>query len=106
MPARVTCPVDGFVAYANPKPAANAFVVDDAGRVLLARRAAEPSVTVSIVRTTALENEDGTWTLTVHADEDQIAALEALGHTVRVVESDASLLARGQEIEVEEPPVS
>ena len=43
MPARVTCPVCGFVAYANPKPAANAFVVDTAGRVLLARRAREPS---------------------------------------------------------------
>lgn len=42
-PARVTCPVCGFVAYANPKPAANAFVVDDAGRLLLARRAAEPA---------------------------------------------------------------
>ena len=43
-PARVSCPACGFVAYANPKPAANAFVVDDAGRVLLARRAHEPSL--------------------------------------------------------------
>jgi ADP-ribose pyrophosphatase YjhB (NUDIX family) len=43
-PARVSCPVCGFVAYANPKPAANAFVVDDEGRVLLARRATEPSL--------------------------------------------------------------
>jgi ADP-ribose pyrophosphatase YjhB (NUDIX family) len=42
-PLRVDCPRCGFVAYANPKPAANAFVVDDAGRVLLARRAVEPS---------------------------------------------------------------
>jgi ADP-ribose pyrophosphatase YjhB (NUDIX family) len=44
LPARVSCPVCGFVAYANPKPAANAFVVDHAGRVLLARRAREPSL--------------------------------------------------------------
>jgi NAD+ diphosphatase len=44
VPARVSCPVCGFVAYANPKPAANAFVVDESGRVLLARRAREPSL--------------------------------------------------------------
>ncbi len=44
VPARVECASCGFVAYANPKPAANAFVVDDAGRVLLARRAREPSL--------------------------------------------------------------
>jgi ADP-ribose pyrophosphatase YjhB (NUDIX family) len=42
-PGRVTCPACGFAAYANPKPAANAFVVDAGGRVLLARRAVEPS---------------------------------------------------------------
>jgi ADP-ribose pyrophosphatase YjhB (NUDIX family) len=41
-PARVSCPICGFVAFANPKPTASAFVVDDAGRVLLARRAIEP----------------------------------------------------------------
>jgi len=41
-PARVSCPACGFVAYANPKPTASAFVVDDTGRVLLARRAIEP----------------------------------------------------------------
>lgn len=32
----------GFVHYANPVPAAAALVVDEAGRVLLARRAHEP----------------------------------------------------------------
>jgi 8-oxo-dGTP diphosphatase len=31
------------MAYANPKPAANAIVVDDEGRVLLARRARDPA---------------------------------------------------------------
>jgi hypothetical protein len=77
-----------------------------APRDLLLKLTAEPSVTVSIVRTTAVENDDDTWTLTVYADEDQIPALEALGHTVRIVETDASLLARWQEIQVHEPPVA
>ena len=36
------CPECGFVQYANPVPAAAALVVDDAGRLLLARRAVEP----------------------------------------------------------------
>jgi len=39
---RVECPSCGFVAYANPVPAVSALVVDDAGRLLLARRAVEP----------------------------------------------------------------
>jgi ADP-ribose pyrophosphatase YjhB (NUDIX family) len=43
-PGRVSCPSCGFVAYANPKPAANALVVDEDGRVLLTRRACEPSL--------------------------------------------------------------
>jgi ADP-ribose pyrophosphatase YjhB (NUDIX family) len=43
-PARVTCAACGFVAYANPKPAANALVKDADGRVLLTRRACEPSL--------------------------------------------------------------
>ena len=36
------CPRCGFVHYANPVPAAAALVVDEAGRLLLARRAHEP----------------------------------------------------------------
>ena len=32
----------GFVAHANPKPCACALIVDDGGRLLLARRAVEP----------------------------------------------------------------
>jgi len=42
--ARVECAACGFVAYANPKPTATALCVDGDGRVLLARRAVEPSV--------------------------------------------------------------
>jgi len=39
---RVTCAACGFVHYASSTPTASAFVLDDAGRVLLARRAFEP----------------------------------------------------------------
>jgi 8-oxo-dGTP diphosphatase len=39
---RVECPACGFVAYANSEPTACALVVDDRGRLLLARRAGEP----------------------------------------------------------------
>ena len=42
VPRRVTCPVCGFVAYANPKPTACALVTDEAGRLLLGRRAGKP----------------------------------------------------------------
>lgn len=38
----VTCGACGFTAYANPAPTASALVVDDEGRLLLARRAHEP----------------------------------------------------------------
>ena len=38
---RVECPACGFVAYANPAPTACAVCVDDLGRIMLARRAAE-----------------------------------------------------------------
>jgi 8-oxo-dGTP diphosphatase len=40
-PARVECPACGFVGYANSSPCVSG-VVEDAGRVLLARRAIEP----------------------------------------------------------------
>src|SRR5438093_17906 len=42
VPMRVSCPMCGLVAYANPKPTACAIVVDEAGRLLLGRRAGEP----------------------------------------------------------------
>jgi NAD+ diphosphatase len=38
----VSCPACGLSVYANPAPTASAVIVDDEGRVLLARRAAEP----------------------------------------------------------------
>ena len=38
----VSCPSCGFEQYANPAPTASALVVDDDGRVLLARRAGDP----------------------------------------------------------------
>jgi 8-oxo-dGTP diphosphatase len=39
---KVECPECGFVAYGSSKPTASATVLDDAGRVLLSRRAIEP----------------------------------------------------------------
>lgn len=38
----VSCPACGLQEYANPAPTANAVVLDDQGRVLLARRAHDP----------------------------------------------------------------
>ena len=38
----VACPSCGLEEYANPTPTASALVRDDAGRILLARRAADP----------------------------------------------------------------
>jgi 8-oxo-dGTP diphosphatase len=39
---RAACLSCGFVAYANSAPTASAVVIDDRGRILLARRAGEP----------------------------------------------------------------
>jgi 8-oxo-dGTP diphosphatase len=38
----VHCPNCGLTVYANPAPTASALIIDDEGRVLLARRAADP----------------------------------------------------------------
>jgi ADP-ribose pyrophosphatase YjhB (NUDIX family) len=38
----VRCPNCGLAVYANPAPTASALLLDDQGRVLLARRAVEP----------------------------------------------------------------
>lgn len=38
----VRCPACNLSVYANPAPTASAIVIDDRGRVLLARRGAEP----------------------------------------------------------------
>ena len=40
--ARVECPQCGFHYYASSKPTASGLVLDDDGRILLARRAREP----------------------------------------------------------------
>jgi ADP-ribose pyrophosphatase YjhB (NUDIX family) len=39
---RLDCAACGLVVYANPAPTANVLLLDDDGRVLLARRAREP----------------------------------------------------------------
>jgi NAD+ diphosphatase len=39
---RASCPECGLIVYANPAPTISALVLDDQGRVLLARRAADP----------------------------------------------------------------
>ncbi|MBA2476254.1 MAG: NUDIX hydrolase [Actinobacteria bacterium] len=41
-PSRLECPACGFVTYAGSEVSANALCVDDAGRVLLGRRARAP----------------------------------------------------------------
>ena len=38
----VRCPACALVVYANPAPTASAIILDDAGRLLLARRASDP----------------------------------------------------------------
>ena len=42
--SRVDCPACGFVSYASSKATAGALVLDDKGRILLARRAVEPDL--------------------------------------------------------------
>jgi 8-oxo-dGTP diphosphatase len=42
--SRLECPACGFVSYAGSKVTSGALVVDEEGRVLLARRAAEPDL--------------------------------------------------------------
>ncbi len=68
------------------------------------------TVTVAVVRTTAVDNDDGTWSLTVHAEEDQIPALQALGCDVETLVSDAEELEQWQiidtQIDREPPPVA
>jgi hypothetical protein len=82
-----------------------ATVALTASRDLLGRLPSQESVSVSIVGSTAEENDDGTWSVTVYAGEDQIPALEALGYAIEVMTTDAELVARWQEIAVDEPGV-
>ena len=65
----VRCPACGFSAYANPAPTASAIVLDERGRVLLARRAADPG--------------KGRWDLLggfIDEDEDPLGALRREFH--------------------------
>jgi hypothetical protein len=64
---------------------------------------------LAIVASTATDNGDGTWTVTVETLEANIAALQARGCTVRTVIDDAEQLARWQVLETQidnEPPVA
>jgi hypothetical protein len=54
----------------------------------------EPTVRVRVVRSTAAENDDGTWSVTAYAAEDQIPGLQALGCDVRVIVTQGDLQDR------------
>jgi hypothetical protein len=81
-----------------------AILAVSATRQLMTQLPSQAPVSVSILGSTAAEGTDGTWTVTVHAAEDQIPALEALGYAVEVVTTDAQLLGQWQEIAVDPPP--
>jgi hypothetical protein len=61
---------------------------------VLSQLAGNDDIQVAIVRATARDNGDGTWSVVVHAGEDQIPALQGLGCTVRTLTTDAEELAR------------
>ena len=67
--ASVACPRCELEAYANPAPTASALILDDDGRVLLARRAAEPG--------------EGLWDLPGGFMDEGEAPLETLRREVR-----------------------
>jgi hypothetical protein len=72
---------------------------------LVGRAAALADIRLSLVTGSAEEEEDGSWSVIAYAAEDQVPALEALGYAVRVVTSDAVLLARWDGIATD-PPVA
>ena len=64
---------------------------------------------LAVVRTTATDNGDGTWTVTAETEEANTAALQALGCVVRTVVSDADQLALWETVDTQidnEPPVA
>jgi hypothetical protein len=70
-----------------------------------------PSATfpLSVVGSTAVDNGDGTWTVTAETDESNIAALQALGCTVVTAVSDADQIALWDVVSTQidnEPPVA
>jgi hypothetical protein len=70
---------------------------------LMVQLATQTAVRLSLVGSTATDHDDGTWSVIGYADEDQVGALEALGYTVRVVTSDATLLARWDALDSQFP---
>ena len=75
-----------------------------ASRDVLGRLPNADTVTVSVVRSTAAENPDGTWSVTAYTTDDQIPALEALGCEVRVVVTESDMQDRWASVEIFEPP--
>jgi hypothetical protein len=56
---------------------------------------------LALARATAADNGNGTWTLTGHTAEANIAALTALGCSVSILVSDADELARWETIDTQ-----
>jgi hypothetical protein len=80
-----------------------AFLAVTGPQDLMLRLPRQESVSVGILVSSAEENDDGTWSVTVYARDDQVPALEALGYTVRVVTTDAQLRSLWQELDVDRP---
>jgi hypothetical protein len=59
----------------------------------------DPTAPGAVVASTAADNGDGTWSVTVHAAEDQIPSMQEVGCTVEIIVSDADELARWEEIQ-------
>ena len=83
-----------------------AFLAVTASQDLMARLPRQESVSVGILGSSAEDNDDGTWSVTVYARDDQVPALEALGYAVRVVTTDAQLRSLWQELDVDRPTVA
>lgn len=60
---------------------------------------AEDDFALAIVGPTAVDNGDGTWTVTAMTDEANVPALTALGAVVTVAVSNADELAQWQAID-------
>ncbi len=66
---------------------------------VLGQLPADTTAPGAVVGSTAADNGDGTWSVTVHAAEDQIPGMQEIGCTVTIVVSDADELARWQAID-------
>jgi 8-oxo-dGTP diphosphatase len=78
--ARATCPACGLVVHANPGPTVSGLVVDDDGRILLARRAAHPGRGLwDILGGFADEGESPLETLARELREEAGVEIEPLG---------------------------